>query len=931
MALPLVILATAHPGELFAAGKFSVPYEKYTLPNGLDVILHIDKSDPVVAVAIQYHVGSNRERPGKTGFAHLFEHMMFQESENVPQDQFFQKIQNAGGTLNGGTNKDGTVYYEVVPKNALEMVLWMEADRMGYLINTVTQSAFANQQNVVQNEKRQNYDNRPYGHRGYVMDKNFYPEGHPYSWQTIGEMKDLFHATAEDVKEFHRKYYVPNNATLVVAGDIEPEAVKPLVEKYFGEIPSGEKVLDLQSFPVTLEKTKKLYHEDNFATMPQLAMAWATVEQYHDDSYALSILGQVLSDGKKAPLFKVLVQEKKLTSQVRANHMAQELAGQFMVTVNANAGKSLADVEKAVFEAFGRFEKEGLTENDLKKNKAGLETGLYNQISSVLGKSFQLARYNEYAGDPGYIATDLARFQAVTIGDVIRVYNLYIKGKPYVATSFVPKGMGSLVAEGSVKADVTEEKITEALEVKTDGKETNEAVVRTPSRFDRSVEPPLAPDPEVTLPAVWTDQYKNGLKVWGIRNDELPLVQCSLVLDGGHLLDPKGKEGLASFAAAMMTEGTLNRTPEDLEETIALLGARISVRAGTEEITVNVNTLARNFSQTMDLVREILLEPRFDEEQFEIVKSRMINNLKRNAANPAYLANTAFRQLLYGRDHILSTDIDGTVESISALTPEDLKSFYKSAFSPSVTSMHIVGDVEKKQVRKAAKALVAGWKPFPVSIPEIALPRPPEKPEIWFVDIPGAKQSVIQAGGPAFTRTSPDFFPATVVNYKLGGSFNGNLNLILREEKGYTYGARSEFNGGRNFGVFSASSSVRSTATLESVQIFKREFEKYTRNISPEEVRFTQNALIRSNARDFETIASKLGMLETISGYGKPADYVKTEQAFIRSLTPESHIRLASKYIRPTNLYYVIAGDAASQLLELEKAGLGKPELFKFQ
>lgn len=302
--LSATMLLTA--GQVTAGEKFTVPYEKYTLGNGLDVILHVDRSDPVVAVAIQYHVGSNREKPGKTGFAHLFEHMMFQESENVPQDQFFHKIQNAGGTLNGGTNKDGTVYYEVVPKNAVEMVLWMEADRMGYLTNTVTREAFANQQNVVQNEKRQNYDNRPYGHSGYVMDKNFYPAGHPYSWQVIGEMQDLFNATVEDVKEFHAAYYVPNNATLVIAGDFDPAMIRKMVGKYFGEIPGGEKVVDLQPMPVTLPGTKKLFHEDNFATTPQLTMAWPVPEQYTKDSYALTFLGQILSSGKKAPLYKIL-------------------------------------------------------------------------------------------------------------------------------------------------------------------------------------------------------------------------------------------------------------------------------------------------------------------------------------------------------------------------------------------------------------------------------------------------------------------------------------------------------------------------------------------------------------------------------------------------------------------------------------------------
>lgn len=929
MALPLALLLTAGTTVLQAEERFSVNYEKYTLPNGLDVILHQDKSDPIVAVAIQYHVGSNREKPGKTGFAHLFEHMMFQESEHVPQDQFFRKIQNAGGTLNGGTNKDGTVYYEVVPRNAVEMVLWMEADRMGYLINTVTKEAFANQQNVVQNEKRQNYDNRPYGHAGYVMDQNFYPEGHPYNWQVIGEMKDLFNATIEDVREFHANWYVPNNATLVIAGDFDPVEIKGMVERYFGEIPSGKKVVDMAPVPVILPGTKKLYHEDNFATTGQLTMAWPTPEQYTPDSYALSFLGQILSNGKKAPLYKVLVRDKQLTSRVGAFNSAQELSGRFQISVNANSGVSLAEVEKTIFEGFALFEKEGITPNDIERIKASLETSFYNQISSVLSKSFQLARYNEYAGDPGFITRDLANIQAVTAADVMRVYEKYIKNQPYVATSFVPKGQASLVAEGSVKAGVVEEKISEALEVKVDPAAAREKVERTPSKIDRTVEPAAGPDPEVTLPKIWSGRLGNGIKLLGIDNRELPLVNYTLTLEGGHLLDPADKPGVAAFVAAMMTEGTRNRTPEELEETIDMLGARISVYAGAEEISINVTTLARNFEQTMALVEEILLEPRWDEQQFSLVKSRMINNLRRNVANPSWLANEAFKKLVYGEDHILASDAEGTPASVAAITPDDLKAYYRKAFSPAVASLQLAGDVTPKQVKKATKNLVKRWKSFPVEIPALTAPQQPAKSAIYFVDVPGAKQSVIQIGGPAIPRTSPGFFPASVVNYKLGGSFNGILNLILREEKGFTYGARSSFSGGRTFGEFIASASVRSSATLESVEIFKNEMEKYIKGISPEDLQFTKNALIKSNALNFETLISKLDMLRQISAFNKPLDYIRSEETFIRSLTPETHTQLAQKYILPGHLYYVIAGDAETQLKELEKAGLGTPVLLK--
>ncbi len=363
-ALPLLLTTYSceklrgNESEIIQDQGLSIEFEKYELENGLNVVLHQDKSDPIVSVAIQYGVGSNREKKGRTGFAHLFEHMLFQESENVAQDQFFKKIQDVGGTLNGGTWVDGTIYYEVVPKNALEMVMWLEADRMGYFINTVTESAFANQQEVVQNEKRQRVDNNPYGHTNWVIDKNLFPEEHPYNWQVIGELEDLKNATVEDVKEFYDKFYGPNNATLVIAGDFDKAETKQLVEKYFGEIKRRQEVEPLEVQNVTLAETKRLYHEDNFATAPQLNMVWPAVEQYTQDAYALNFLAEILSDGKEAPLYEVLVKEKEIASQPRAFNSANEIAGKFRIIVTANAGVDLDSVEAGINEAFDRFEEE---------------------------------------------------------------------------------------------------------------------------------------------------------------------------------------------------------------------------------------------------------------------------------------------------------------------------------------------------------------------------------------------------------------------------------------------------------------------------------------------------------------------------------------------------------------------------------------------
>ena len=907
------------------SAKLSVEYEKYELENGLDVILHQDKSDPIVSVAIQYGVGSNREKTGRTGFAHLFEHMLFQESENVPQDQFFKKIQDAGGTLNGGTWKDGTIYYEIVPKNALETVLWMESDRMGFLINTVTESAFYNQQEVVQNEKRQRVDNNPYGHTGWVLDKNLYPEGHPYNWQVIGELVDLQNATVDDVKEFYDRFYGPNNATLVLAGDFEKTDAKALVEKYFGEIKRRQEVKPLEPQPVTLAETKRFYHEDNFATAPQLNMVWPTSHQYTDDAYALDFLAEIISSGKKAPLYKVLVKEKELTSRTTAYNNAQELAGEFHIIITANNGKDLDEVEKGIEEAFDLFEKEGVTDRDIERIKAGLETSFYNGISSVLGKSFQLAQYNVFAGDPGFIEEDIENIKKVTKEDVVRVYEKYIKDKPFVMTSFVPKGQMELIAENSIKAPVVEEEIKE--NVTKTVEDAKEEVAKTPSNFDRSVEPAQGAAPELSIPSTWTAELANGIKVYGIEQNEIPTVNFSLVIQGGHLLDDKNKNGVANLMTDIMMEGTATKTPEQLEEEIELLGANINMYTTNESIVIRGNTLVRNFDKTMDLVEEILLEPRWDEEEFGRIKTATINQIKRSDANPNAVAGRVYNKLLYGKDHIFSLPTSGTEESVKAITIKDLKDFYNKNFSPSVSSFQIVGKINKDKALSGLKDLEERWAAKNVKMPEYPIANNRDKASLYFVDIPGAKQSVINIGYIALPRTDKDFYPAEVMNYKLGGSFSGNVNLILREEKGYTYGARTGFSGSKIPGTFTASSSVRTNTTGESVQIFKEQIANYKDGISEEDLEFTKNALVKSNARRFETQFNLLGMLQEMSEYDLPANYIENEEQIIKNMTLEQHKTLANKYLDESKMAYLVVGDAATQFPQFKKMGFDEVKL----
>ena len=899
--------------------KLSIDFEKYQLQNGLDVVLHQDKSDPIVSLAIQYGVGSNREKTGRTGFAHLFEHMLFQESENVPQDQFFKKIQDAGGTLNGGTWKDGTIYYEIVPNNALETVLWLESDRMGFLINTVTESAFYNQQEVVQNEKRQRVDNNPYGHTSWVIDKNLYPEGHPYNWQVIGELVDLQNATIDDVKEFYNSYYGPNNATLVLAGDFETEDAKALIKKYFGEINPKEEVAKLEPQPITLSKTKRLFHEDNFATAPQLNMVWPTPQQYKEDAYALDFLAELISNGKKAPLYQVLVKDKNLTSRTTAYNNSQELAGEFYITITANNGVNLNEVETGIFEAFKILEIEGVSDRDIERIKSGLETNFYNGIGSVLGKSFQLAQYNVFAGDPGFITTDIENIKKVTKEDVMRVYEKYIKNKPFIMTSFVPKGQLTLVTENSTKAPVIEEKISENIAKTIES--SKEKISKTPSNFDRSVEPSQGISPKLNIPSSWTTTLGNGMKVYGIEQNEIPTVNFSLVMEGGHLLDDINKNGVANLMTDIMMEGTANKTPLELEEEIEMLGARINMYTTRESIVISANCLVRNFDETLALVEEILLEPRWDEEEFSRIKIKTINEIKRSDANPNVVAGRVYNKILYGENHIFSYPISGTVASVEAITIEDLKTFYYKNFSPSISNFHIVGAITELDSKNNLASIGKKWAAKEVVIPSYLAENNRDKASLYFVDIPGAKQSVLNIGYISMARTDKDFYSAEVMNYKLGGSFSGNVNLILREEKGYTYGARTGFNGSKIKGTFKASSSVRTNTTGESVSIFKEQIADYKNGISQEDLDFTKNAMIKSNARRFETQFSLLGMLQEMSTYNLPLDYIAKEEALISAMTLEQHKDLANKYLDESKMAYVIIGDAATQFSQFKDMG----------
>ncbi len=928
LSLLILFLAAITTSAQETRKNVNIDFESFTLKNGLRVILHVDKSDPVVAVALTSHVGSAREVEGRTGFAHMFEHLLFLESENLGKGGLDKLSARIGGSgANGSTSRDRTNYFQTVPSDALEKMIWAEADKLGFFINTVTNPVLEKEKQVVKNEKRQSYDNRPYGHTMYVIDKNLYPQEHPYSWQVIGSLEDLQNATLEDVKEFFNKWYVPNNVVLTIAGDFDKQQAKDWVHKYFDEIPAGEEISRREKQPANLKETKKLYYEDNFANLPELTIAWPSIPSYHEDSYALEVLTKYLADGKNAPLYKALVEEKKLTDNVRMYNYTSELAGQLMLQVRAYDKTDLDVVKTALDNALLKFEKEGIPEKDLKRIKAGQETDFYNSISSVLGKGFQLAQYQMFAGDANEINKNVDKILKVSREDVKRVYDKYIKNKPFVATSFVPKGQQELALENSKEAEVVEEKIVEGAEAEID---LNEEVSyeKTPSSFDRSTEPPFWGTPEVKTPVIWESTLPTGLKIMGTTTTEVPLVRFDLEIAGGMLLEDPNKIGVSNLLANLITRGTAKRTPRELEEAIELLGSSIYVNAEEEKIVVSGSSLARNYGKTMDLVKEILLEPRWDEKEFELVKQQVLSRIKQQEANPNNIAENEFRKLIYGQNSILANNNLGTSTSVENISLEDLKKYYSQNLSPGNSTYLAVGDVKEQEVTEALKSLAANWPAKNVKIPEITPPAAPQSSKVYFYDVPGAKQSVLRIGAPALAATDDNFYPAEVMNYRLGGGgFASQLTQELREGKGYTYGIRSGFNGSKYVGPFSISSGVRSNITFDALDLVMKIMEEYPEKFDQNDLEVTKSFMIKSNARRFETLNSKLNMLSDINRFNLDHDFIKKREQKVNDLTVKDVQELAKKYVDPNKMYYLIVGDAATQLEKLQNLGFGEPVL----
>lgn len=920
--LPCAAFAADQPAETPL-----LPVEQFTLPNGLRVVFHVDRSDPVVAVALAAHVGSGREVPGRTGFAHMFEHLFFLDSENLGPGGLDKLSARVGGSgANGNTNRDITVYHQEVPNDALEKMIWAEADKLGYFINTVTDAVVAKEIQVVKNEKRQSYDNRPYGYTDEVMATALYPAGHPYSHTVIGSLADLDAASLADVRAFYQRWYVPNNATLVIAGDFDTAQARAWVGKYFGEIPRGADVARPAPQPATLAATRSLMLEDNFAQLPELTLAWPAVEMTHPDLQALRVLLDLLTEGKDSPLHATLVDDLKLAPDVEASVYATEVAGEAYLAVRGFEATDLDQAKAGLDAGLARFERDGVDAQALARVKTLLEKDFLGNLQNVEDKAQLISRFDALAGRPDFGEVLLQRLRAVSADDVMRVYRTWLKDRPYIATSFVPKGKAALALEGAQQAQVVEEKIVQGAEAEVNAKAETAKFARTPSSFDRTVEPPEGTAPQVHVPVIWNATLANGLAVSGIESRELPLVDFELSLDGGRLFDDAARPGGTHLLARLLTRGTAKRTPAELENALKSLGAEVTVVAQDERTVLAGNTLARNFDATMALVREMILEPRWDAAELELARAATISEIQSNRAEPDVVAARLLDVLTFGPDHVLAQDALGTEASVAALSMDDLRRLHAAIFVPAIARLRVVGAVDDTTVANALAPLGEAWKAAPAKAPGTTLPAPPARSALYFYDIPDAKQSMLLFGTPALRRDDPDFHAATVMNYVLGGGgFASRLTQQLREGKGYTYGVRSGFRGGRDIGIFSLASPVRSNVTLEAAQLARQIVVDYGKTFSEADLALTKSFLTRSRALAFESNEDKLRVLANIGDYGLPVDYVAREGRTIEAMTVARIQELAAKYLQPDHMYYIVVGDRATQAARLEALGLGAP------
>ena len=882
--------------------------EKYTLANGLEVILSEDHRVPLVGVDLWYHVGPAHEAPGRTGFAHLFEHMMFQGSKHIESDAHFRLLAGAGATgVNGTTGFDRTNYFETMPSNQLELALWLESDRMGYLLETVDQAKLTNQQDVVRNERRQSTENRPYGIVQEALFQALFPKGHPYHGVIIGSHTDIQAAKLDDVREFFRQYYAPNNATIAIAGDIDKAATKKLVEKYFGTLKRGPAVPPVKVQTPVIAAEKRIVVEDR-VELPRIYMAWITPAFFKEGDADADIAAGLLGQGRVSRLYKKLEYEKQIAQNVTAYQYSTMLGSVFGIEATARPGHTLQELETVINEEVELLRAKGPTVAEVERARNVLETQIFTGLQLVGGfggVADQLNLYNHYVGTPDYLTQDIERHRKVTPESVRQFAQRYLAPNARVVVHGIP-GKQILAPEVPKPTEQTKTGAAETVSINAD-------------EPWRATQPGAAAAKAVRVPVPQSFELPNGLTVIALpQTGGVPVVSARLVLRSGSDANPLDEPGLASFTADVLDHGTATRNAVQIAEELAQIGASLTTATSLDATTVSTGSLSRNFPAALALAADIVMRPAFPSEEVDRVRSTRLTTLVQQRGNPVQIADDVAGKILYGA-HQYGVNELGTVESNKRLMRDDLQAFWRQHFVPGNAALVVTGAITVPELRKLAQSAFGSWPrgtaaPAKLGVP-VTVPA-----RLVIVDRPGSPQTQLRVSTFGVPRTSPDYVPVRVMNTILGGMFASRINMNLRETHGYTYGARSQFQFLRSGGPFWVTTGVRTDVTAPAVHEVMLELRKMTETrVTPEELTLAKDAMTLQLPALFETSDGTTASLATLFTHGLPLNYYSNLSEQISVVDAHAVQEVAKKYLVPEKFTVVAVGDRSKIGEALEK------------
>jgi len=895
-----------------------IKYETYTLPNGLKVITHEDHRLPLVSVDLWYHVGPLNERPGRTGFAHLFEHMMFEGSEHVGEKAHIKYVQGAGATdVNGTTDFDRTNYFETLPSNQLELGLWLESDRMGFLMEGLDRTKLANQRDVVRNERRQG-EGRPYDLADEEEYHQLFPQAHPYYGSVIGSHADIEAARIADIRDFHQQFYTPNNASIAIAGDFDPKKLKELLTKYFGPIPQGPKVepVNVPTPPITSQKRVTV---TDTVRLPQVSIAWLTPAKFTPGSDDTDVAIFALGGAKASRLDQALVYKTQVAQSVTCNVRSMKLTSVADCTVTAKPGVKLEDLEATVWSELAKIQSEGPTAKEVEAAKAinltRKITGL-QRLGGFGGVADTLDMYNQYTGDPGYLPKDIAAMQAVTVASAKAAAAKYLTKDSAVVVYCVP---GKKVLN-----DVPRSPADTDADVKITNPYTAE--FETAQEW-RKTAPAAGPTPTFHLPVPKTFALSNGMKVYFVSDKSLPVLSASVAVRAGSENNPVGKGGLATLTAQAMGEATTKRDLTTLAEDQERIGTRVGVGATMDGASVGMTVLTNHTTEGMDLLADVVQHPAFKEEDVDRLRKQRMVGFAQEGDSVQAIAARVGPKLVYG-DQPYGASPTGTADSVKALTREDLASFYAEHYGPADSALVLVGDVTEPEAHKIAERSFGAW----TSTAKSGMTIPPapklDATHVVIVDKPGAPQSALVMLALGVPVTSPDLQAIQVMNYTLGGSFASRINMNLREEHGYTYGANSGFRTYREGGPFVSSGLVRTDVTGPAAKEMMYEIKRFpTAPPTEAELKMAKDASVQSLPGQFETGGATAGALQTIFLYNRPLDYYSTLPAKYQAVTAADVERVAKEDVHPDHMVVLVVGDRVKVEPQMKEVDLGPIEI----